>query len=65
MKPLAALINIIAFTALFIAYAGSISLEKPAGVRRALQTYAGQTMADAFPSVKSVREIGVDIGSLA
>ena len=65
MKPLAALINIIAFTALFIAYAGSISLEKPAGVRRALQIYSGQTMVGAFPSTEPAWEIGVDAGNLA
>lgn len=65
MKPLAALINIIAFTALFIAYAGSISLEKPAGVRRALQIYAGQTTVGAFPSAAPVWETGIDLGNAA
>ena len=42
MKPLTTLINIVAFSALFVAYANVATPDRPAGVRRALQTYAGQ-----------------------
>ena len=52
MKTFAPLINAIAFTALFVAYANvSIAEEKPVGVRRALQTYAGQIYTGAYPTL--------------
>ena len=60
MKPLAALINVIAFSALFFAYAHIGTMEKPAGVRRALQTYAGQLPTGAFATLKPVWTIGVE-----
>ena len=59
MKPLAALINVIAFSALFFAYAHIGTMEKPA-VRRALQTYAGQLPTGAFATLKPVWTIGVE-----
>ncbi|HTO29805.1 MAG TPA: hypothetical protein VL202_01295 [Pararhizobium sp.] len=64
MKTLATLINIIAFSALFFAYATVGNVEKPAGVRRALQTYAGQLPTGTFPTLKLVWQIGVDAGDL-
>lgn len=59
MKTLAALINVIAFSALFFAYASVGTVEKPAGVRRAMQTYAGQLPTGAFVIQKPVCQIGV------
>ncbi|KSV76538.1 hypothetical protein N185_15390 [Sinorhizobium sp. GW3] len=52
MKTLATLINVIAFTALFVAYASAHSPERPSGVRRALQTYSGQVYTGAYPTMK-------------
>lgn len=63
MKALVTLINVIAFSALFTAYAGGLSMEKPSGVRRALQTYAGQLPTGSFPTLKPVWEIGVTIST--
>ncbi len=60
MKTLAVLINAIAFSALFFAYASVGTVEKPAGVRRALQTYAGQLSTGSFPTVKPVWWVGVE-----
>ncbi|WP_455272500.1 hypothetical protein [Rhizobium herbae] len=60
MKTLAVLINAIAFSALFFAYASVGTVEKPAGVRRALQTYAGQLSTGSFPTVKPVWRVGVE-----
>ncbi|MBB5538613.1 hypothetical protein [Rhizobium giardinii] len=60
MKTLATFINVIAFSALFVAYASTTSVEKPTGVRRALQTYAGQLPTGAYPTLKPVWKIGVD-----
>lgn len=64
MKTLTTLINVIAFSALFTAYAGGMSMEKPTGVRRALQTYAGQLPTGTFPTLKPVWQIGVDASDL-
>ncbi|KQV44546.1 MULTISPECIES: hypothetical protein [unclassified Rhizobium] len=58
MKPLTTLINVIAFSALFVAYANMATPERPAGVRRALQTYAGQMPTGTYPTLKPVWEIG-------
>ncbi|WP_075290388.1 hypothetical protein [Pararhizobium arenae] len=58
MKPLATLINVIAFSALFVAYASVTTPERPSGVRRALQTYAGQLPTGTYPTLKPVWEIG-------
>ena len=52
MKTLATFINVIAFTALFVAYASVGSAERPTGVRRALQTYSGQVYTGAYPTLK-------------
>ncbi|URK88386.1 hypothetical protein LP421_14170 [Rhizobium sp. RCAM05350] len=60
MKTLAVLINVIAFSALFFAYVSVGTVEKPAGVRRALQTYAGQLSTGSFPTVKPVWQVGVE-----
>jgi hypothetical protein len=64
MKTLAALINVIAFSALFFAYASVDTVEKPAGVRRALQTYAGQVPTGAFPTLKPVWHVGGEASDL-
>lgn len=64
MKTLNTLINVFAFAALFIAYAGGPSTEKPTGVRRALQTYAGQLPTGAYPTLKPVWQVGVDAGDV-
>ncbi|WP_428427741.1 hypothetical protein [Pararhizobium sp.] len=64
MKTLAALINVIAFSALFFAYANIGTVEKPAGVRRALQTYAGQLSTGAFPAQKPVWQVGAEVSDL-
>ncbi|MCW0000466.1 hypothetical protein OE766_19745 [Pararhizobium sp. YC-54] len=64
MKTLAALINVIAFSALFFAYASVGTVEKPAGVRRALQTYAGQLPTGAFATLKPAWQVGVEASDL-
>lgn len=64
MKTLATFINVIAFSALFFAYASGTSMEKPTGVRRALQTYAGQLPTGTYPTLKLVWQIGVDASDL-
>lgn len=50
MKTLATHINVIAFLALFVAYASGAQGDRPNGVRRALQTYGGQLSLEAFPT---------------
>jgi hypothetical protein len=42
MTSLANLINVVAFTALFTAHASAAPVERPTGVRRALQIFAGE-----------------------
>ena len=42
MKALVLTINVLGFTALFLAYTMGAAVDRPSGVRRALQTYAGQ-----------------------
>ena len=64
MKTLTAFINVIAFSALFFAYANIGAVEKPAGVRRALQTYAGQLSTGAFPTQNPVWQVGVEASDL-
>lgn len=64
MKTLATLVNVIAFSALFVAYASVTTTEKPSGVRRALQTYAGQLPTGAMPTLKPVWQIGTDMSDL-
>lgn len=58
MKTLALSINVLGFAALFLAYAAGASVERPSGVRRALQTYAGQLPTGAYPTLKPVWELG-------
>ena len=65
MKTLALTINVIGFIALFVAYAAGASVERPTGVRRALQTYAGQLPTGAYPTLKPVWELGVTVSSQA
>ena len=65
MKALALTINVIGFTALFLAYATGAAVERPTGVRRALQTYAGQLPTGAFPTLKPVWELGVKVSTQA
>lgn len=60
MKTLATFINVIAFTALFVAYASVGPAERPTGVRRALQTYSGQVYTGTYPTLSPVWKIGVD-----
>jgi hypothetical protein len=65
MKALVLTINVLGFTALFLAYTLGASVERPSGVRRALQTYAGQLPTGAFPTLKPVWELGVKVSTLA
>ena len=64
MKSLATFINVIAFSALFVAYASTTSVEKPLGVHRALKTYAGQLPTGAYPIRKSIWQISVEASDL-
>ncbi|MFC3073812.1 hypothetical protein [Shinella pollutisoli] len=65
MKALVLAINVIGFSALFLAYTMGASAERPKGVRRALQTYAGQLPTGAMPTLKPVWELGVKTAALA
>ncbi|WP_377290602.1 hypothetical protein [Rhizobium sp. SG2393] len=58
MSTLAKLINIIAFSTLFLMQASVQPIEKPHGIRRALQTYAGQLSTGAYPTLKPVWQLG-------
>lgn len=64
MKTLATLTNVIAFLALFVAYANVGLSEKPSGVRRALQTYSGQLYAEATPPQKPTCKNGLKTGAI-
>lgn len=65
MKALIFTLNVLGFTALFLAYTMGASVDRPTGVRRALQTYAGQLPTGAFPTLKPVWELGVKVSSQA
>jgi hypothetical protein len=65
MKALALAINVLGFTALFLVYTTGAAAERPQGVRRALQTYAGQVPTGAMPTLKPVWELGVKVSTLA
>ncbi|RDL52690.1 hypothetical protein BLJAPNOD_03853 [Ensifer sp. M14] len=65
MKTLATLTNVIAFLALFVAYANVGPSEKPSGVRRALQTYSGQLYTEAYPTQKPFCKNGIKAGAVA
>ena len=65
MKTLALSINVLGFAALFLAYVAGASVERPSGVRRALQTYAGQLPTGAYPTLKPVWELGVTVSAKA
>lgn len=54
MKTFATLTNVIAFSALFVAYASVGSIERPSGVRRALQTYSSQSQDAAYPTLEQI-----------
>lgn len=56
MKTLTTALNILGFTALFIAYTEGVPLERPAGVRRALQTYGGQSQTTVFPALMQIQK---------
>ncbi|MFD1327395.1 hypothetical protein [Mycoplana ramosa] len=56
MKTLATALNILGFTALFIAYTEGGPVDRPTGVRRALQTYAGQHPTGGFPTLEQMQE---------
>ncbi|ASP79430.1 hypothetical protein HR059_03035 [Sinorhizobium meliloti WSM1022] len=45
-------INVIAFTALFATHASAGPIERPSGVRRALQIYAGELSSVRAPAPK-------------
>lgn len=49
MKKLAVTLNVLAFAALFITYTEAAPVDRPAGVRRALQTFAGEISCDVNP----------------
>ena len=63
MKALVLAINVIGFTALFVSYTMGAAVERPKGVRRALQTYAGQLPTGAMPTLKPVWELGVKVSA--
>ena len=65
MKALIFTLNVLGFTALFVAYTMGASVDRPKGVRRALQTYAGQLPTGAMPTLKPVWELGVKVSTLA
>ncbi len=65
MKALVLTINVLGFTALFLAYTMGAAVDRPSGVRRALQTYAGQLPTGAMPTLKPVWELGVKVSTLA
>ncbi|WP_440983873.1 hypothetical protein [Shinella sumterensis] len=65
MKALALSFNVLGFTALFLAYTMGAATDRPTGVRRALQTYAGQLPTGAFPTLKPVWELGVKVTTVA
>ena len=65
MKAFALTINVIGFSALFLAYTMGAAVDRPSGVRRALQTYAGQLPTGAYPTLKPVWELGVKVSSQA
>lgn len=64
MSPLSTLVNVVAFSALFAVYAGGQPVERPQGVRRALQTYAGQLPTGTFPTLKPVWQVGVEVSDM-
>lgn len=61
MKTLATALNVLGFTALFIAYTAAAPVERPSGVRRALQTFGCQSQTIAFPAFDRLREMGVTV----
>jgi hypothetical protein len=65
MKALVLSINVFGFAALFLAYTMGAAVDRPKGVRRALQTYAGQLPTGAMPTLKPVWELGVKVTALA
>ena len=63
MKTLALILNVICFSALFLTYTAGDRAERPAGVRRTLQIYAGQLPTGARPTLKPVWELGVKVSA--
>ncbi|MFB2549501.1 hypothetical protein [Ensifer soli] len=60
MNTAALLLNAVAFSALLVVQTGAVPAEKPCGIRRALQTYAGQLPTGAYPTLKPLWQIGVE-----
>jgi len=60
MRPLASFLNVIAFSALFVAYASVGEVEKPDGVRRAMETYDRALKTSASSLLKPASNIGRD-----
>lgn len=58
MSHLSKIINVLAFSTLFLMQASVQPIEKPHGIRRALQTYAGQLPTGTYPTLKPVWQIG-------
>lgn len=59
-----AAINVIAFAALFLAYTEGSAAERPQGVRRAMQTYAGQVATGAYPALEAIVQTGMRPGTV-
>ena len=64
MKTLVLIVNVICFSALFLTYTAGTRADRPAGVRRSLQIYAGQLPTGARPTLKPVWELGVKVSAL-
>jgi hypothetical protein len=58
MKTIATIINILAFTVVFFDYAVAMQQVQPAGMRRALQIFAGQLPTGSHPTIKPVWQMG-------
>ena len=65
MKTALTLINVLAFAALFAVHVAGNPAERPSGVRRAMQIYAGQLPTGSYPTLKPVWELGVETADLA
>ncbi|MCV3735444.1 hypothetical protein OCK02_04440 (plasmid) [Rhizobium sp. TRM96647] len=50
MKKLALTLDVLGFAALFLTYTAAAVPERPVGVRRALQTHAGQIPTGGHPA---------------
>lgn len=64
VKPLAVFINAIAFSALFVVYGSGGAIERPAGIRRALQTYAKELPTGGSAMFVPDCQFGTDMSDL-